>query len=243
MKSQPCEWPFHDPALGLPNKPAARGGTPDDLKAQRLAGTRPRPPRGPRARVPPLSPAQPHPREAVRQGSHDAPGSVAIGRAGRMDDGHQQQPQHVNQEVARAPRHFLPRIIAAFLAAPLRRLHALRLQNRRWGPRVAPGGPPSQGTRAIVAARPHAPQPPPPDIAVDRRPRRLLPGQRAPGNAASDHRENGVEDQTHIRGSGSPPGVSGWDQGFDQMPFSVGQVARGVLGAHPPMLSQPTETF
>src|SRR5262245_4132591 len=243
MKSQPRECPFHDPALGLHDKTAAVVGPLDDLKAQRMAGTKPRQLRHQRAGVPTISPDHPQPREAVRQFFHYALGSGTILRASGMDDDYQQQAQHVDQKVALASRHLLPRVIAALLAPPLCRLHALRIQNRRSGLRFAPGELPHQGTKAIVDALPHASHAPPPEIAVDSRPGRILPGQIPPCNPATDNIEKGVEDQTHIRGSGSPTGVSWWDQWFDKMPFSVGEIARVELVAHAHMLSQPTETF
>jgi hypothetical protein len=79
---------------------------------------------------------------------------------------------------------------------------------------------------------PCAVDPPAPVVEVDRAPRGQVFGQHPPGDAASDDREEAVEDRAEVDRAGPPAGLGVRHQRLDRPPLLVGQVG-GVTLAFP----------
>ena len=80
-------------------------------------------------------------------------------------------------------------------------------------------------------------------VAINGLPRRVLAGQVSPLATSAVDVKDGVNSQAHISLTLPSAGFRSGDQAFDILPFSVGQVARVELIAHPAMLPKPTKDF
>src|SRR5215207_4749151 len=184
MKSEPRERPLDHPAPGQDLESFLPLTTLDHLQPQLAARAQVSHPLWqPRSLVDRIRPDQAQAAEAGTHLREHAPSPVVILRAGRMDDRHQHKPEHVNEQMSFPASHLLASVEAALAAPAVGRLDALRIEDRRRGLRFTPFGLTHQRAQAVVEALPEAAQAPPPEVAVDGLPRRVLARQIAPGAA------------------------------------------------------------
>jgi hypothetical protein len=95
----------------------------------------------------------------------------------------------------------------------------------------------------IVDSLPDACDPPGAEITIDSLPGRVLAGKVTPLATCAVDVEDRVNGQAHIGLTIPAARFRSRNQAFDILPFSVGQVIRVELVAHPAMLPKPTEDF
>src|SRR5262249_31450639 len=145
----------------------------------------------------------------------------------------QQQAQAVHDDMALAAIDVLGVVPAAGLAARAA-VHRLAVDA---GGRPRPAG--ALGftdpvAQPVVGGPQGAVVPPGVEVAPDGALGREVVGQVAPLAAGAQQVQDGVQDVTHRRLAGAASGVHG-DQGLDQGPLLVGQVAGVSLGSHTPL--------
>src|SRR5262249_23901055 len=142
-----------------------------------------------------------------------------------------------------APSDFLSGVIAAFRPASAGRFHRLGIDNPSAGLPIAPFLLAEIAAQPIVNVLPSPVEAPFSEISIHGLPARVLTGQVTPGASRADDVKDCIDCLSHISDPIAAAKFSGWNQAFDILPFSVGQVARVELIAHPLMISRPAETF
>jgi len=178
--------------------------------------------------------------EPMRQGREHDSCAIAVLRACRMHRHEQEQTEGIDQNVSLAPVNPLASVEAALITAAIGSLDALTVEDRsRWLPLV-PFLLPHPITQAVVDVLPGTREAPGAKVTVDGLPWRILARQTAPRTTRPDQVKDRIDDQARISLAFSASWFGGRNQGFDILPFSVGQVAWVELVAHTLMLSKPT---
>src|SRR5262249_23630787 len=123
--------------------------------------------------------------------------------------------------------------VVAVGAADLGRLDRLAVGAAGGGVRAGACLPADGAWKGIVDRAPSPVVPPPPEVVVHGPPRGEVMGQGPPGAAVSVAIEDGVDDRTETRLAGSPEVPIRREQGPQEGPSGIGQVARIGCGVHP----------
>ena len=138
----------------------------------------------------------------------------------------QYQSLGVHQEVSFSPFHLLGGVEAALLASHPRGLGRLGVHYRGAGLWVPAQPRPQALAQHGVQALPRTVDAPSPEPVVDAPPRRELARQQAPGAAAFQHVEDGLEDLARGVDLGASPPVGGGQVRLDVSELFVGKVGR-----------------
>src|SRR5215207_2473448 len=150
---------------------------------------------------------------------------VSVHDVGRMDLRLEQKALRIDQDVAFSALDLLAAIIASLLSSHAGALDRLRIDNTRGGLRITPKTDPQALADGCVEPLPGTIDAPEAKVMVDGLPRREVVRQQAPGAAAAENVEDGVEDLAQVVEARSSRGFRGWGQmGFDARPFSIGEV-------------------
>src|SRR4029453_19325934 len=220
VETQPGKRPLDDPPFRQDLEPLHPIRPLDDLEVDRL--TLPQGPH-PFSHAPGVDGVGPNlaqPAEAVRQGSEDCPGPVAVLGAGRVDHHAQDQAEGIDQDVALAAKGLLARVVAALGPAAISRFHALAVDDGCARLTRSPLLLSQVATQAGVNWLPGPVQAPSPEVAIDGLPRRILARQVAPGTSRARQVEDGVERQAQVSLPAPAAGFGRRDKGFDILPLS-----------------------
>src|SRR6516165_1601635 len=157
-----------------------------------------------------------------------------------MNYDQQQQAECVDQDMSFTPKDLLAGVKPALRGATIRGLDRLAVKDRRCRLPFTPLLLSYQVSQAVMNPRPDSSDAPSAEVAINGLPRRILAGQVAPLATCAVDVKDGVNSQAHIGLTLPTAGFRGGDQAFDILPFSVGQVARVEMIAHPTMLPNPT---
>src|SRR5215207_6791468 len=150
---------------------------------------------------------------------------VSVHDVGRMDLRLEQKALRIDQDVAFSALDLLAAIIASLLSSHAGALDRLRIDNTRGGLRITPKTDPQALADGCVEPLPGTIDAPEAKVMVDGLPRREVVRQQAPGAAAAENVEDGVEDLAQVVEARLSRGFRGWGQmGFDARPFSIGEV-------------------
>ena len=233
MMHEPAERALHDPATGPHFEPRGVVGALHDLDRQFRAeffdpvgeaGTCVSPIHPQNA--PPSKPGEPAAQDHLRAG--------AFGNAGRRHRHAQHQAQRVHQQMPFPAFDALGRIITN-LAAVVRRLHALAVQDGGGGSAAFVLRAPDEGAERVMERGPLVIERPFPEAMIDLFPRGKVGGQATPGEAAFDHIEDGVQDAPEIGAGAATFG------GFGEHGFEIGPLGVGEAGVIAGVFHAPTE--
>src|SRR5215467_4326012 len=155
----------------------------------------------------------------------------------------QQQAERRDKDMSFAPKDLLAGVKPALRAATIYGLDRLAVKDRRRRLPFTPLLLSYQVSQAVINPLPDSSDAPGAEVAINGLPRRVLAGQVAPLATRAVDVKDGVNSQAHIGLTLPTAGFRRGDQAFDILPFSVGQVARVELIAHPTMLPKPTKDF
>ncbi len=222
---QPAKGPFHHPAARNDDKACGARWAPRDFQLPPAVLFDP----GSDSLIPTIGPQQLQPtpavvhtalnaREEFRQ-HHLAP--RAVREAGLMDHHQQEQPQHIDHDMAFAAIDLLVDIGAPLLAS-LRRLHALTVNTGSTGLRIAPGLLPHHRDQGGIELLPDSAVAPLPIIPIDRLPGGEVMGQQPPALSSTHGIEDGINDLALRPASGAAPGTGRPDKaGRNALPLGI----------------------
>ena len=178
----------------------------------------------------PICRRRPHqPRSAVVEGTAPTVGSAPIGR--RPGPVYRQGALPPPAAVPGYPLRYdvcgpLPSCRRRSLWAPFfRGLHRLTVDDGRAGTGLATLGLPQLGVQDAMYPLPGAITTPGPEVVEDNAPRWQVVGQHPPGAPSAQHVADGVDDLPTRVGDRSAARFGRWQQWFQQLPFSVAEVA------------------
>src|SRR5947209_5107983 len=139
--------------------------------------------------------------------------------------------------------HLLPGVIAAH-PRQLCRFNALAIQCPSGWLLMTTGSSTNLGSKRVVKPLPCSVIAPLLKVGVHALPRRVLPRQHPPLASADDNIQDRIDDRSHLQRARSTSWLCRWDQVFDTIPLTVGEIAWiRLISLHIPSVSQLPSLF